>query len=354
MSLLSICFSTIIIFYFCAPPDARGDDGVSERFAALAIRGELPQAMELLSSESASGPSAAAQPLFEQSRGRFVDRDEMLSPNTGDEFIDGLVAAYRNYWRRTMMRELSLPDGALALDAELQTLLGRQPAISPRNRPSLDERIRAAGYHYYDEPAPPFRELLLWKQQEPRSYRVVLTDLTLTVQVILLDGFVSQGWKDYASLGLARTSGWVEHGTLYCVSSAYPRGSEYFAVSFLKHESRHLADHERFPGLPSAELEYRAKLTELAFASTTLRRLLEDFTSKGERNSGSPHAEANYRVVRDLYLEIYGRPVPAEGASWVAIEADLLNRSARSLLERNTAALQAAPVTDTTDITNGS
>ena len=55
------------------------------------------------------------------------------------------------------------------------------------------------------------------------------------------------------------------YDTLYCVEWAYAPDTENFEVSYLKHEAQHLADFQRFPGLPSAELEYRAKLTELAF-----------------------------------------------------------------------------------------
>ena len=47
------------------------------------------------------------------------------------------------------------------------------------------------------------------------------------------------------------------------------RTSETFLVSYLKHEARHFADTLDFPNLSGADLEYRAKLTELAFACGT-------------------------------------------------------------------------------------
>jgi hypothetical protein len=143
-----------------------------------------------------------------------------------------------------------------------------------------------------------------------------LTDRTQKVSVTFMNDIYSTGWKQYVTLGLVATTGWVEDGHLYCVGRAYDRGSENFEVSYLKHEGRHLADFERFPELQSADLENRAKLTELVFASTTTRRLLDDFTSKSAPNPASPHAHANYRVTREVYREMYGEPFPESGNPW--------------------------------------
>jgi hypothetical protein len=132
----------------------------------------------------------------------------------------------------------------------------------------------------------------------------------------------------------------VDGGTLYCVAWAYAPETEHFEVSYLKHEARHLADFEQFPGLSAAELEYRAKLTELTFAQQTTRRLLEDFSAKGAPNAGSPHAAANYRVVRDVYQELYGADYPDGAGVWMTVGANEVNGVARRLLERHTASLR--------------
>ena len=89
-------------------------------------------------------------------------------------------------------------------------------------------------------------------------------------------------------------------------------------------------------GLASVELEYRAKLTELAFATTTQRRLLADFLSKSAANPQSPHAEANDRVMRDLYAHIHGRQLPDRGDPWSQTSTERVNRAARRLLQQNT------------------
>jgi hypothetical protein len=156
------------------------------------------------------------------------------------------------------------------------------------------------------------------------------------VQVAFLTDFLSQGWKEYAALGLATTTGWVDGNTLYCVEFAYAPETEAFEVSFLKHETRHLSDFERFPGLSSEELEYRAKLTELAFASSTLRRVPEDFAAKGEANPESPHAAANWWVVWDVYRALYGKEYDGVDGAWMTVDVGRVNRVARRLLEVNT------------------
>jgi len=199
--------------------------------------------------------------------------------------------------------------------------------------------LEVQGVHALVSHAAPLQDLFVWRRQDVRAFVVELTDQAREVRVTFLADFASQGWKHYASLGLATTTGWVEGDTLYCVEWAYAPDTENFEVSYLKHEAQHLADFQRFPGLPSAELEYRAKLTELAFASKTLRRLLADFSAKRARNPDSPHAEANWRVVRDVYEALYGTESIGE-VNWAAVDVGRVNRVARRLLAEDTARLE--------------
>jgi hypothetical protein len=67
-----------------------------------------------------------------------------------------------------------------------------------------------------------------------------------------------------------------------------------------------------------------------------MRRLLDDFTIKGAPNPESPHAFASYRVSRDLYLELYGKPLPTVMNPWMMANAGQVNGAARALLARNT------------------
>ncbi|MBT8060224.1 MAG: hypothetical protein KJO33_11545 [Gammaproteobacteria bacterium] len=314
------------------------------RYIALAIQGDLVPAARLFADLDPDTSTPADRALADHFRDRFIARTEPTRPDSGEPLVDDVVAAYRNYWIDVMTG--SKPEREAAVDLE-STLESANPGNDPHSRTGsaifdqLDLQLEALGLHVLEEHAPPYRDLLIWRSEKMVNYRVQLTDRAHHVPVVFMDDFISMGWKHYASLGLASTTGWVEDGKLYCVGWAYDRTSENFRVSYLKHEARHLADLERYPELDSTELEYRAKLTELAFAFNSLVRLLRDFTVKSAQNPDSPHALANFRVTRDIYAELHERPFPEDGDPWEYVSTERVNRAARSLLDRHTRALGA-------------
>jgi len=319
---------------------------LSDRYISQALQGDLSRAESLFSSINPVTAPIFDVELASQFQARFIERSEDLSPGTGDFFTDAVVFAYRKYWTRTLMGDLSNQEGEDFLESSLRQVLSRQGKVGFSGHAAtvfelVGEIFEEKGVHYLHTPAPPLRDLFLWKAEEYRNYPVRLTDLTQKVSVIFMDEIYSMGWKQYATLGLVATTGWVEGGRLFCMEGAYDRSSENFEVSYLKHEGRHLADLERFPDLQSTDLEYRAKLTELVFASTSTRRLLADFTRKSAPNPASPHAYANYRVIQDVYREIFGESFPKSGNPWQEVSTQSVSSAARDLLQRNTAILQA-------------
>lgn len=335
--IITNCF-ILFSFSFCSPSFGLGT--LSDRYVAQAIQGRLGPVRALLSEAEFNG-SPTEQDLARRFRERFVDQTEPLSPVSGSKLVDDIVSAYRDYWIDALMIEAKEQDGVPGLQQKVAAALradgwplavGIDPIALQR---ALVTAVRAQGFYALPAPALPLQDLLLWRGQSESRFKVELTDQWREVNVVFLSDFVSQGWKHYAALGLVTTSGWIESGVLYCVDQAYDPGTEAFGVSYLKHESRHLADMERFPGLPAADLEYRAKLTELAFASDTLRGLLEDFTARSALNSEAPHAEANYRVTHDLYRELYGRPFAGNSNAWMTLDTARVNGAARRLLQRD-------------------
>lgn len=320
-------------------------DSVADRYISLALQGDLSQAESLFDDMGPATAAGSVVALAERFRARFIEQSEDLSPGTGDELVDAVIAAYRKYWILTLTAQMSKQEGEDFFEASLREVLSRHGKMESSSQPTsvfkrVGEALDVKGIRYLDTPAPPLRDLFIWKTEENRNYSVRLTDRTQKVRVTFISEIYSMGWKHYATLGLTSTTGWVEGDRLYCVEWAYDRNSENFEVSYLKHESRHLADFERFPKLQSAELEYRAKLTELAFAATSTRRLLDDFSSKSALNPASPHAYANYRVTRDVYQEIFNAPFPVSGSPWQDIRTNSVNAAARNLLQRNTEILQ--------------
>lgn len=336
--ILYICYLSILCF--CSDLIA-SNYSATERYIALAIQGDLKPALPLLAGVDSSS-SAPDQELAAKFQQRFVERSESTSAASGNALVDKVVATYRNYWAGALLQTADRAADAISLETALIDSLRKQSGLRlpPTNEEDTWERLRQAveaqGFYILVESAPPLQDLLIWQKQRETQFEVELTDQVGMVNVVFMSDFYSLGWKHYAALGLASTTGWVDQGTLYCVEWVYAEGTETFEVSYLKHESRHLADLKRFPDLSATDLEYRAKLTELAFATRTQRRLLDDFTVKGAANPESPHAQANHRLTHDLWRELFGSSFPGGSEAWMTISRDKVNRAARRLLVRDT------------------
>lgn len=319
------------------PLCATNDDVLIEQFVSMAIQGDLSRAHDLFAEGNPPGNPVIAT-LSEQFQQRFHPTDP-ASVTEPTSFLAGVSSAYHAYWRAALLSENSKDAAERALSARLNHLLYRRNGIESHDTDVfslLRQAYRDEGVGYFDSSDPPLHDLFLWQGESKRRFAVHLTDGAIDLEVRFLEGVLLQGWKDFASLGLATTTGWVEDGVLYCLDWAYDRDSENFRVSYLKHEARHLVDLERYPGMDSTELEYRAKLTELAFANQSLQRVLEGFVSKAARNPASPHAMANWRVVRDLYLGMFEEQMPEGFDGWGTVGAGKVNRVARILLVKNT------------------
>jgi hypothetical protein len=75
---------------------------------------------------------------------------------------------------------------------------------------------------------------------------------------------------------------------------------ETFSVRFLAHETQHFADKQNFGRLESWELEYRAKLTELALAVASQGSTLQRICENRSQVNDSAHAFADFHVIRDM------------------------------------------------------
>ena len=317
---------------------------MASRYIALAIQGDLSRASTLLQEES-TGEESMAVTLREKFDQRFLSPSATEQDIFARGFLDGVTLAYREYWKSALMGDSSHASQLETLETRLAAVLRRfygKPTEGASVYEGLHEAYRSRGLHFLDSPAPPLRDLFLWQREKPGKYTVELTDKQLVLKVRFMEDFLLQGWKDFASLGLATTTGWVEDETLYCLAWAYDTESENFQVSYLKHEARHLVDLAQYPDMESTELEYRAKLTELAFANRTLQRVMDDFTEKAAQNPESPHAMANWRIVRDMHWALYDEELPENFTEWGHLDSGKVNRLARQLLALNTQTHEAA------------
>jgi hypothetical protein len=224
------------------------------------------------------------------------------TPTPSDPFARRVLRAYQDYWRAALLRRDDRTTAEAALLATLQRLLGRDDlADMDALEPELASRLRQSGLYSLQGMTGPLRELMLWSKQEALDVRVQLPEEAHTTTVMLLDDFSSLGWSDFATCHRRGTGGWATTDALFAVRPRYANlDGEVFRVTFLGHETQHFADYSRFPGLAQWELEYRAKLTELALTNETRASVLGKFTEDQGDDPQSPHAYANKRVLAAL------------------------------------------------------
>ncbi|TFV89314.1 hypothetical protein E4K72_21625 [Oxalobacteraceae bacterium OM1] len=213
-----------------------------------------------------------------------------------------MVNAYRQYWRALMLNSVSTEAAEAELFKRLTAALPSGP-WQTEDAPGVTRAVRAElearGYHAVTGVTKPYYELIVWEQERPADYVVRLPTEDLTVHVVFMDRFISGGWLDYASCGRFGVGGWAANDVLYAAAPRYDTDTEQFRVNYLAHEGQHAADLRRYPGLDQAELEYRAKLVEIIYASKPYE-LLARFATTAQPGRAVPHAHAQYWLARRL------------------------------------------------------
>lgn len=278
-------------------------DVVSEASGA-ALQADGRRALELLKgvdTAKLSAKDAQFVGCMRERLGRPIAAKPM-SPS----FVDHVLAVYQSYWHHALLTPESRDAELRKLEAALRKLLNAPKARDlDALEAQLERRLSAEGWHSLEGRTGLLRELMLWNKQTEQLVTVQLPEGRYRVKVELLDGFKSFGWSHYATCGRRATGGWATDDALFTVVPRYGSlGSEEFKVSFLGHESQHFADKARFKDLKPWELEYRAKLTELALANQTRAKVLRKFIEDQGDDPGSPHSYANGRVLNDLKAKL--------------------------------------------------
>ncbi|MEO8200674.1 MAG: hypothetical protein ABI679_09160 [Gemmatimonadota bacterium] len=274
-----------------------------------------------------------------------LDARRMPPSAIPDRFLSDILGIYREYWLRSLRAEHSPPDNDAWLLASLNARVSREGGPSAATlddlEPVLEAMILTLGYHPLLGLTSPLRELMLWKTETETRYNVKLPESTQRVTVVFMDDFASLGWAGFATCDRHHSGGWTKPDRLYAVRSAYDVDSEEFRVSYLAHEGQHFSDNHRFPGLEDQqELEYRAKLVELAVGKASVYDLLESFAGNTGDDRTVPHSYANGRVVRDLMKRV---PFQGTRPAWRGVSVDRINKVAATLLREDTARLEKEP-----------
>ena len=270
--------------------------------AGHALQGDMAPALAALRTvpaEQYAGPAAALRACILD---RFADGGGAPAPANLPPVTASALALYRTYWRAALLAPGSRAAREESLRGALAALVGLAPAATmDAVETALGARLEAEGVHALTGVTAPLRELMLWRSQSAEDREIALPEGVHRTHVVLLDDFVSYGWAGYATCDRSITGGWVRPDGIYAVVPGWgDLNDEHYLVSFLGHESQHFADKERFGEMSSWELEYRAKLTELALADRTQGRLLGAFAHNQGDDIAIPHSYANRRVLAAL------------------------------------------------------
>jgi hypothetical protein len=315
----------------------RGEDAFATATGAI-LRGDAEQALAALEGV----PEEEFSPKDASFRACMFARFDRAAPprlidDVDDAFVRDVLRAYRDYWWRALKAPERRAAQTEALERRLRDLLGEAARSAPdfdALEPVLTKTLEARGYRAQLGVTQPLRELMLWRSQQTRHMDVQLPGGPYTVEVDLLDDFVALGWSAYGRCDRGSNGGWATDRKLYAIVPAYDKdgglGSEAFRVVFLGHETQHFADKNRYPDIASWELEYRAKLVELAQARQVSAKRLRGFIAMQGDDVESPHTYANRKVIAALTARLGRSPdaVPVEELQ-AAAKAELLADDAR-------------------------
>lgn len=318
------------------------------------------------------GDARAALPLVDKDTLRLSQADRKFKKAFEERFkygedrsrypdsssaIDGLLAIYKKYWRRSLLNPTLNGDTVLmqAVAGYLATHYPPAAGLAAQSDhvksdttlgDSIDHYIvpYLAALHLYTTgfgKTGRIFDLLVWKEQRDTTYIFTLSGDTTRAPVCLMSDFITLGWEEYATLGRHYPGGWATPSSLYCVKKGYDMHSEDFLISYLAHESRHFSDYKLFPQLKSTDLEYRAKLKELSLAKATLMDHLSFFSSNAHYESDNGHSVADYCVIRDLSRALFKNDFEKDMQKWKGLDPVVINNAAAKILQENTRILQA-------------
>jgi len=275
-----------------------------------------------------------------ESRFKFA-KDQKDYRSEINHSLSNILDMFRNYWRASLL------DSSINLDSLLQYQLSdllEKKYVSVKELPGnsdtvdyyLKKMITSSGCYTtgFGKTGRLF-DLLIWKKQQDTQYVFSIGNEMISTKVIFMDDFLTLGWEQYATLDRYYPGGWATDTALFCVKQAYDLHSEDFLISYLAHESRH------FPKLTPADLEYRAKLTELSLADSSLYSLVSFFISNANYESENAHSLADYCVIRDLSVLLFHKNFENDIKAWQEKGVHTINTGARQILADNTKALLA-------------
>lgn len=314
------------------------------RIYGLALNGKAKEILAVLDTmKLKSKNDSLFKDIF---RDRFTKKEDTTSTLKGPYgSLNKIYSLYKSYWKEALTGKNRTKKFEKRL-ARFLRIENEQLKFStkPIRRAELDSSLKlyisklgfnTTGFGKVGS----YVDLLVWQTQKDTTYHVKLPEDSVNVQVCMMSSFASLGWEEYVTLGRHYPGGWATHEKLFCVEEAYDQQSENFKVSYLAHEGQHFSDYKHHPALTSAQLEYRAKLTELCYANTTLQKTVSFFLRNADASSSNPHPWANYNVMSNLSKIIFEKELEKDAEAWKSIPNSRINQAAKQLLIQHTSTL---------------
>lgn len=302
-------------------------------FGAYLVKGQLHEALNYLSMFPEKNDRLETYiNIFE--KGQYYRR-------TNNEVLGDIDRIYQNYYRNVFWRNISNEEAKKSLFHELWLFCGSKSNLSKDHNIEYEiaKMVKAEGYEFLGGVTQGFFGPYIWESSTKVTYEIELPSGIEPYTIIMMDGFISQSWLDFISLGNTGAGGWVsEEGTLCCVRSAYDIESDEFNLSFLKHEAQHAYDKKRYLNISAIDLEYRAKLVELIYWPNE-EKIQEILRESDNSNPNNSHSVAAYKIINEMSQKIFKSEYVNDEKVWIA-KVDNVKKYAVQLLEKSSKALQ--------------
>lgn len=342
--------SLIVFLFLCL--EVFGQNNQTLQFSkiyAYALQEDVQKIISVLDTLPVDKLTDEQREVKEKYYRRFKYQNEEHNYITIDPKLNSLLKLYQYYWRNVLLNQEKTNQYNEQLKVSVIGFLREQGYKA--DTLSEQEYINNFGLHlkiflkqqaYYAATGKTgnLYDLFIWPKQDTVTYHVQLPEITVETKIIFIENPVTMGWQEYATFGRSYPGGWATKEFLYCVKKAYDLEGENFKVSYLTHEAQHFADYKTFPKLTGADLEYRAKLTELVYAQKTLPKLMQVFIRNGNKEGRNAHGFANYAVVRNLSGKILKQEFVSDLEVWKKVSEEKISKTSRKLLKRHSKTLR--------------
>lgn len=341
-------FSILIVVSIHSSCNAQESSIPYSKIYSNALNGDIPSALDVLNSVEGN-LSPEDQAFKKEYELRFAsENDKSTYLSDESEPLFELRSLFRDYWRNSLLNPGENYIGQLG-QKMVPFLMRNYPPIQGKkiNRDSigvyLSRYIHDQGYYTQDDVdiSGHLLDLVIWKSQKDTLISLDLDNEKIDIQLVKMKDFITLGWREYATLGTHYPGGWATEKAVYMVEKAYDMDSEEFKVSLVAHEGRHYLDLNAFPGLENEQLEYRAKLTELAIADSTMFDLISFFIDNSDEASEVPHFVANYMLIHHLSEKLFNSEFETDIDIWRKVEISSINEVSYQLLKEDTEILKS-------------